>query len=42
MGLDFIREKSQAFVQKRDSSKFQELDVADLLSRLNPDEFVQH
>ena len=42
MGLEFIREQSQAFVQKRDSSKLQELNVEDLLARLNPDEFVQH
>jgi len=40
MGLDFIRDTKKPFEQKRDKSKIQELDVADLLSYGKPDEFI--
>jgi hypothetical protein len=40
MGLDFIRDKEKYFVQKRDKSKLQELNVGDLLTRAKPDAFV--
>ena len=42
MGLDFIRDKGERFVQKRDDSRLQELDVEDLLSRGKPDRIEQH
>ncbi len=36
MGLDFIRKKTAAYVQKRDSSRSM-IDIPDLLERGNPD-----
>ncbi|HEX4086926.1 MAG TPA: hypothetical protein VHY22_18570 [Chthoniobacteraceae bacterium] len=37
MGLEFIRAKGQKFVQRRDQSKVQELDTADLITSTKPD-----
>jgi len=36
MGLDFIREKTARYIQKRDSSRAM-IDVCDLLDRIHPD-----
>jgi hypothetical protein len=41
MGLDFLRAKSERFVQKRDDSKGKELDTVDLINRSKPDHFVR-
>ena len=38
MGLDFLRDQKEQFVQKRDKSKLAELSTGDLLTRGTPQE----